>query len=610
MTTLATWLDEQTPTDLPDALPVFEQQWSSRNLEDVTRIASAFGLAGEPQDLRDSYVIASDAKVLVAHQKGPLFAFYDTSKLDNPEYRPEGLPTAEEAAQAALEFLEGHDWLPRHAMVEQVEPRHFEQINRRDTARQVHVNHNCVDLRLSVGPLTAYGPGAKVKVMLGADNDVIGLMHAVPELKEVGEVRLIPRRDLHSMLAAKLGLPLKDIEVRGDRLAYVVDSALSGSRLVHPAYILTLATKTPTRSRNLTTVESLTHPIPASDAAPVLVIEAPRDPIEMPPNSPLRITCKVAGGTAPYAIDWESNVDGRLGRGPRLEVARLSTAHRDRKVVSHTITATVTDAKGAQDSHSVLVRVQPDGPVPRGGSPAQPTEPDDPLVGVEWCNLYNGAPNLANISGTNASAQGFKSAIQKLPGWSASFDWGNDAAWEQDFKHATAAGGGTDTYWADNVHFAFFAGHGSPGAFYFGSQVDDHQMLATDARWGDGLLNWIVLHACNTMRANFEWDVWCDSFKGLHQMFGFHTTTEGSSPPLGSRFAFWAALPWPLAGLFNLRTAWRIACSECFDSSVECASIYANQASTDTQNDHLPGYGYVSSDPTSPSWWVYSRHSC
>jgi hypothetical protein len=235
----------------------------------------------------------------------------------------------------------------------------------------------------------------------------------------------------------------------------------------------------------------------------------------------------------------------------------------------------------------------------------------DPYFGVEWCNVYHGFPGLADISGTDGSAQGFKNVMATLPGWSSRFDWGNDGAWEQDFKYASAPGGGTDSYWADNVHFAYFAGHGSPGSFWFGSAVDDHEMRAQDSRWGDSILNWIVLHACQTMRSNFGWTVWCDSFKGLHQMFGFHTNTEGSTPPLGSRFAFWMSfrvLPWIDA--FDMQTAWKLACNECFDSSVEYAVIYAGQSGTDTYNDHLPGYGFVSPDPTSPSFWAYYRGTC
>ncbi|MCB9700533.1 MAG: hypothetical protein H6711_01425 [Myxococcales bacterium] len=62
--------------------------------------------------------------------------------------------------------------------------------------------------------------------------------------------------------------------------------------------------------------------------------------------------------------------------------------------------------------------------------------------------------------------------------------------------------------------------------------------------------------------------------------------------------------------LFTLREAWAIAAQECFDASVEYASIYAGQSGTDTHNDHLPGFGHVSADPSSPNFWVYQKSSC
>jgi len=138
-----------------------------------------------------------------------------------------------------------------------------------------------------------------------------------------------------------------------------------------------------------------------------------------------------------------------------LETKDLSIAHREGRVTSHTIKVKVTDGRGMRDSHNISVKVHP-----HGGTRLQkkkvsmPSDPDDPYVGVEWCNIYNDVPDLANISGTDDSAQGFKNHIQSLSGWSSRFDWGNDNAWEQDFKFATAPGGGTDSYWADNIHFA------------------------------------------------------------------------------------------------------------------------------------------------------------
>ena len=351
------------------------------------------------------------------------------------------------------------------------------------------------------------------------------------------------------------------------------------------------------------------HPIPATSFAPRVMIENDPAELRVDQREGVSLRCRVSGGTEPYDIRWSSDIDGELGTGAILETKGLSIAHRAGRITAHTVTVTVTDRNGMEDSQSMLLTVTPaDG---ADWSPKHaPADDEDPYVGVEWCNVYN-TPGLPNISGTDASAKGFKNVIRSLPGWSSRFDWGNSAAWEQDYKFASAPGGGTDTFWADNVHFAFFAGHGSSGRFWFGSTVDDHEMRAQDARWGDGVLNWIVLHACETMRANFEWDVWCDAFEGLHQMFGFRTTTQGSTPPLGSRFGFWSSFRvFPWADALPLRSAWQIACSECFDSSQQYAMIYAGQSGTDTANDHLTGFGYVSPDPAAPYYWVYSRGSC
>lgn len=402
--------------------------------------------------------------------------------------------------------------------------------------------------------------------------------------------------------------------VKDARLVYQVDSFVLGQRIVQPAYIFTLAAAVHGKERaEPVPLEFMTHPIPATKFAPVVTIpQASAAAIEIQQGSVLNLSCTVRGGTRPYTYRWESNIDGPLGGEPNLKTGRLSIAHRDRTIVSHTIQVTVTDARGMQDTHRVRIRVLPKGEISASTNGSAPVpKVHDPYVGVEWCNLYHGTPGLADISGTAESAQGFKNGIKSLPGWSSRFDWGNDAAWEDDFETASAPGGGYDSFWADNVHFAFFAGHGSSGAFYFGSTMDEHQMSAQDARWGDGLLNWIALHACQTMQNNFVWTVWCDAFKGLHEMFGFHTNTEGSTPPLGSRFAYWASMPTaPGADAVDLRTAWSLACSECFDASVQYAVIYANQAGTDTHNDHLPGFGHVSADPAAPNCWCYYKGTC
>jgi hypothetical protein len=556
------------------------------------------------------HLICDPNQVLALYEHSGAFCYTNLQKLNNPDYQPD-LPTLESAAEIATTYLKENHWMPENAVLDNIKPVAFEQIQQRGKTRRHSTlpNHICVDYRLEIDGQRTYGPGAKIKVHIGKEGEIIGLLHAVRPIRRYAEAPAWNPATLASLLSRKLGFPLDKVEVRNVTRAYFAESYALNSRFVQPCYIFHLAVPVQTKRQSRpVTVEFLTHPIPASAFGPIAVIDAPRRLLRLAQGDTLRLACKITGGTPPYKVRWSSDFDGLLSEEPVLETRHLSVAHRHNRLTSHTIQAVVTDANGLQDIHQVLVRVG--GRRGVSSSPrTQGGEEIDPFVGVEWCNLYHGS--APDISGTDPSARGFKNGLINLAGWTSRFDWGNDNAWEEDFKIAAAPGGGTDSNWSDNVHFAFFAGHGSSGAFYFGSTVDDHQMVAADARWGDGLLNWIVLHACNTMMNNFAWDVWCDAFIGLHQMFGFHTTTEGSDPPLGSRLAFWLSWHfWPWMDAFDMRTAWRLACSECFDSSVEYSNIYANQSGTDTQNDHLPGYGHVSGDPTSPNVWVYTKGSC
>ncbi|HEX2910677.1 MAG TPA: DUF6345 domain-containing protein [Chloroflexia bacterium] len=610
---LSEWLAESRgPTG--EEMVIYKARYSSPQPGIATSLAKRFKLEGKCIEQNRICFTSQNQKMLALYDNQTAFWYMDFSKLYQSDYRPE-LPTEQEAVKIATEFLKQNRWQPEGLILEGAHPGYYEQVEGEKRQRQPErANHICVDYWYCINGLKSYGAGAKLKVFVGDRGEILGVYNFFSQLEEYARASLFSASELEEILSHKLGLPLERIEVQNAKLVYKVDSPLIHNRFVQPAYVFTLATTTRgTRSKEPTPVNFMTHPLPATRFAPVVLLDVPANRLEIKQGETLTLKSKLLGGTAPFKICWESNVDGFLGEEPVLKTSTLSLAHRERRLTSHTIRVTVTDSLGLTDTHQMLVKVQPANPVQVSNSPSlHSADMADPFVGVEWCNNYNGTPGLPDISGTSDSAQGFKTSLQSLPGWSARFDWGNDFAWEEDFKVSTASGGGTDIYWADNVDFAFFAGHGSPGAFYFGSARDDHQQLASDSRWGDGRLKWIVLHACETMRANFGWTVWCDTFKGLHQMFGFHTVTEGSSPPLGSRFGFWLAfkLPWSAEALFNMQQAWRLACSDCFDSSVEYAVISANQSGTDTYNDHLPGYGYVSPDPASPNCWSYSRGTC
>ncbi len=583
------------------------------NLDAAIGVASDFGIRSKPRQHQGLFVAAQGASMASSYPSSGATWVNDFGRLHAPEYRPE-LPSRSESVEVARDYLRERGLLMPGRLSRKVTEGIFETVEGEDRSdRRTWMNHRCVSLRQRLDGLETTGPGARTNVYIGNDGEIIGLFHAPMRHHEYGDFPVRSERNLRRLLAGKLGVPLRSVDIVERKLAYDVPSIVDFTRFVQPVYVYTLATKLRGRRRPSTTIEFEPPPMPATTFAPVVVIEPHRD--EVAAGSDVTLRCSVDGGTPPYRIHWESPIHGGLGNAEEVRIHQIAAVQRRTRIVPHTIGVNVTDANGMSDTHQIALQVAP---TAKGNlaelelvQPRASEWSSTNRVGVEWCNNYNGTPGLADISGTDDSALGFGSHLNSLSGWERRFAWGNDSAWEQDFKFTDAPGGGTDSSWLDAVHFGFFAGHGSPGAFYFGSTVDDHTMAAAHARWGDGILNWIVLHACQTMRANFGWTTWCDSFVGLHQMFGFHTNTQGSTPPLGTRFAFWSSFHFPpFWSAVDLRTAWKIAATECYGSGRQWAEISAGQSGTDSHNDHLPGFGHVSADPTSPTSWSYYRGTC
>jgi hypothetical protein len=223
-------------------------------------------------------------------------------------------------------------------------------------------------------------------------------------------------------------------------------------------------------------------------------------------------------------------------------------------------------------------------------------------AGWEAVDQYNGiAPNLSQCVN---EALLFENEIT-LRGsgmWSTSFGWANNNAWEEDFK--TQELGGTDYLNADDVDLMLFSGHGNTNGFNFGTYNDDPQLHWSEADWGDQDLEWIIIDACNVL--NFDdWNVFTKwgwpVFKGLHYIFGYSSTNFDVNTR-GRDFIKYATLyGW------TLRDAWWAA-TTLSESGTTAAYLRAEDTTipTDTWNDHLWGFGYVSPDPVNPNMIYYT----
>jgi len=231
-------------------------------------------------------------------------------------------------------------------------------------------------------------------------------------------------------------------------------------------------------------------------------------------------------------------------------------------------------------------------------------------IGIEWVNQYNGW--AGNLAACDDDAIGFYTTLTGK-GFTGFYNWGDNNAWEQDFKSPEKPGGGTDTSWADNVDFAYFSGHGNSTGFYFGSTTDDHGLNNTDAVWGDKDLEWIALSSCMVLQDPGMFDRWgWNVFRGLHMILGMHTVMSDTTEQ-GKYFARYMTGDgaYPAYGTkTTIKEAWRCASWWALPAGQWCAILGASKSGGDTWNDYLPGYGWQAADPYPADWLWYVRYPC
>jgi len=137
----------------------------------------------------------------------------------------------------------------------------------------------------------------------------------------------------------------------------------------------------------------------------------------------------------------------------------------------------------------------------------------------------------------DAHAEGFFLSMRDLFGHEGIFNWGDDNAWSTDFDHPDF--GGDSLNWSDNVHFCFFAGHGSKFdfnengfkvAYNIGFPLKKPpdwapcRSLSPQWRLGAGKLKWFVLDSCQMTvdtDPNHIVEAWGPPMQGIHLLFGF-----------------------------------------------------------------------------------------
>lgn len=138
---------------------------------------------------------------------------------------------------------------------------------------------------------------------------------------------------------------------------------------------------------------------------------------------------------------------------------------------------------------------QADEPLPAGAADGAAVSADD---GGPWeLGVHGSAGDL-----TAATAAERTGMWVWLNGWFVQrYSYGENLAWEQDFKRSAL--GGYENYYIDAVDLQFYVGHGAPGWFSFhnASHTDAGISAPNDCNtsWGDGDNDWFALTSCQVL---------------------------------------------------------------------------------------------------------------
>jgi hypothetical protein len=223
---------------------------------------------------------------------------------------------------------------------------------------------------------------------------------------------------------------------------------------------------------------------------------------------------------------------------------------------------------------------------------------EERTAGAVWVNGYYRS-GLMPLSFNDANARGFLNELGRV-GWLKAFQWGDESAWEKDFKDARW--GGMDHLVVDGVTLVYFSGHGSRTGLRFDTLQDDFELTYEEAYWGNGSLNWLVADSCQVLNNDDGAAIarWGRAFGGLHALLGFDTPCH-DLPQRGENFARYADGSYWWTGALPLKDAWFQAAAITEDSSTYSAALIATQSAIDPSNDYLPGVGSYSADPVAPT---------
>ncbi len=354
----------------------------------VQTIGRAFGLTGEVGQMCDSLVMAdlndpANPKIMEISKTTGHFNFHNDGRLFVADLNARAFPESQ-APDVAQSFLQQHGLLPQDAGAFSVE---FDTITEQEQTdgvdgrvrQTLNQNTSVVYARQITAspaggpPVSVAGAGARLKVYLAEDGTVMGAMGNWRDIEPMEAISVNDSQKTWSLFVSygdKVAIEpvlvdydeaIPDFETATQ--AYYEYSSHTYQTELIPCWIFEVDYLL--AGRLVLTADTF---IPAAlrYVPPVVEIIKPAEFDTFNEGDTVDFDCQVeeAFGTPPYTFKWESSVDGVFSTRQAFQINLLSVhcpnISLDCRPLPHTITVTVTDAKGIKATDTITITV--DGP--------------------------------------------------------------------------------------------------------------------------------------------------------------------------------------------------------------------------------------------------------
>lgn len=332
----------------------------------VMEIASRLGMTGAPVEYNDIYYMADGSKYLeVSKTEGILFG--DSSQLWKPTSVEISLPTQTQARAVADNFLNA----PPPLMPPDASWYTTVADTQSCANEETGVVYNTTNLdwqvfyRRTLGDYSAVGPGARLRVFVGSEEQIIGFYSTWRQVVEGPPVEIIPEPTARSILfdygpqVALGGFPMgefDDMVVDSWTIGYFEDGFNQSQASLTPVYIYNLNF---TLNGNLAFTNEVSIPAVISQLPPIADIVAPlnNSTCAKGDTATFQANTTTIYGIPPFTYSWSSDVDDYLGSGSTLSLSNLNVSRKEGQPSPHTITLTVTDVNGLSSKDQIALTV-------------------------------------------------------------------------------------------------------------------------------------------------------------------------------------------------------------------------------------------------------------